>query len=201
MIPLTPQLLIATATAFVGLGEQPSDYAEDGLISRLCRGSRIDRLPSAGGWDVALIHHWGFWSHFDHRMEVSSWPVSAVKTAADLAAFGLARGLLHEQPEVGDIFLQFALKRQCFVHAGIVAAVSVRGLHAPNRSYAEVLTIEGDSDEGGQLGGGKTVRLTRRLSPSAGDRFLRWADLESYAASVQRRRSAGMEIIPRKDWL
>lgn len=201
MIPLTPQLLIATATAFVGIGGHPSDHLEGGLIHRLCVASRIDGIPDEVGWDVALIHHWGFWSHFDHRVEVSSWPVSAVKTASDLAAFGAARGLLHEQPEVGDIFLQYAPKRKCFVHAGIVAVVCVRGLLAPNRSYVEVVAIEGDSDEGGQLGGGKTVRLTRRLLPSAGDRFLRWADLENYGASVRRRRASGMEIIPRKDWL
>jgi hypothetical protein len=201
MIPLTPQLLIATATAFVGVGGNPRDHLEGGSIYQLCLPSRIDGIPPNVGWDVALIHHWGFWSHFDHRMEVSSWPVSAVRTATDLAAFGSARGLIHEQPEVGDIFLQYAPKHGCFVHAGIVAVVCVRGLLTPNRSYVEVVTIEADCDEGGQVGGGKTVRLTRRLFPSDGDRFLRWADLDKYNPSVKRQRGSRIEIVPRKDWL
>ena len=93
MMVLSPQFLIATASAFVGLGEHPADYAEGGLIDRMCRNSDVD-----------------------------------------------------------------------------------------------LTTIEeGDTDERGQLGGGKTMRVARRLSESAGDRFLRWVDLDAAGKVVQLR--------------
>ena len=53
--------------------------------------------------------------------------------------------------------------------------------------YSETSTIEGDTDHCGLLGGGYTCKLNRRLSPTLGDRFLRWSELtcqEHFSAKV-----------------
>jgi len=201
MIRLSPQLLIVTASAFIGVGEHVADHTEGGVIDRFFRrrGNATSALP--GEWDVALIQHCGYWSHFDHRMERSSWPVTGATTANELGLFGVARGVLLDEPEAGDVFLQFSPTRQAFFRAGIVVRVCGHGLLAHNRTYVDLLTIEGDTDESGRFGQGKTMRLARRLSPSAGDRFLRWADLDVLAHVGQRGHASSTEIVPRKDLL
>lgn len=160
MIRLSPDGLIGTASAFLGRGASggPTD---------------LDGRPV----DVALLELWGFWSHYDHRTDQSSWPVAPAHTAAELGAFGTERGVLRDEPQRGDIFLQYAPRRRTFVHAGVVVRVRGRGQLGPRQSYVDLLTIEGDTDALGRLGGGMTLRLARRLWPSAGDRFLRWVDL------------------------
>jgi hypothetical protein len=131
-------------------------------------------------WDVPLIQHCGYWSHYDYRCERSAWPVRDAATASELATFGVEHGVMREQPEAGDVFLQWAPRRMTFVHAGIVVAVLARGGRGSRAPYYDLDTIEGDTDAHGHLGGGVTMHMTRRLSAAAGDRFLRWADLESF---------------------
>ena len=87
MISLTPQLLIATANAFVGV-------------------TRDFGYKMEGSLDVALVQHWGYWSHFDVRSERSSWPFETARTTSDLAKLGVALGILRDRPECGDVFLQ-----------------------------------------------------------------------------------------------
>ncbi|MDB4890479.1 MAG: hypothetical protein JWL61_2334 [Gemmatimonadetes bacterium] len=198
MMRLSPQLLIVTASAFVGVGENAADHTEGGLIDRFFRSGSKEGDAARREWDVALIQHCGYWSHFDHRIERSSWPVSEARTPNDLGVFGLARGILVDQPESGDIFLQFSPSHQDFLRAGIVVRVCGHGVFARNRSYVDLLTIEGDTDESGRFGQGKAMRLARRLSPSLGDRFLRWADLDGLPLA-SRSRPVGTEIVPRKD--
>jgi hypothetical protein len=179
MIRLAPQLLIAAASSLVGLGEHPSEHAEGGLIHRLLAGA------TDGSWDAALVHHLGYRSHYDHRSDWSAWPVAAPRAAEDLGAFGARTGVLRESPEEGDIFLQFSPLRRIFVHAGIVVQVCTRAKINEMTPYFEVVTIEGDTDGHGRLRGGRTMRITRRLSPSSGDRFLRWVDLDQQFGALR----------------
>jgi len=135
-------------------------------------------------WDAALVQHCGYWSHFDHETERSAWPISAATSAEDFAAFGRAHGLLREEPQVGDILLQCNPARRTFVRAGVVVRVVARGWWTPKRPYTDVLSVEGDTDGQGGLGGTEVFRVARRTSASTGDRFLRWCDAERRSAEV-----------------
>jgi hypothetical protein len=182
MIRLSPQLLIATAHAFVGLDRPPLNADQYEGIP----GAPPDALTRAGRpgmqLDVMLVNHWGFWSHFELRSERSSWPIPAVHTANELANFGFKRRALHDEPLEGDIFLQYTPRARIFVHAGIVAQVCGTGCYSRVARYYDIITIEGNTNARGELGGGHTMRVSRRVWPGIGDRFLRWVELEGYDA-------------------
>lgn len=162
MICLSPQLLIATANAFVGVDRSPGGEQE-------------------GALDVRLLQHWGHWSHYDVRSERSSWPIGGVTTTAELADLGKSLDIIRGRPEDGDIFLLRGLERRGFIRAGVVARVSNVGKYSETEPYFDVISIEGDSDEFGQIGGGRTVRIARRLTVASGDLFLRWVELDGFA--------------------
>ena len=175
MTRLSPQLLIAAAGTFVESGIPDGAFFES---------PRDDAAHKS--WDLKLIHHCGHWAHFDHQSERSSWPLPVVETPAQLGAFGSARDVVYDEPEVGDIFLQYAPRVRAFVHAGIVVGLLDAGRYSRNEPYVDIATIEGDTDEHGRLGGGRTMRVRRRLSSVSGDRFLRWAELESFGTGLAR---------------
>lgn len=114
--------------------------------------------------------------HFNHHDDGSSWPVPAAAVPDDFAEFGRVRGLLRDYPEEGDILLQFSPRRLAFVRAGLVVRVVGRGWWTPRRPYVDVLSIEGGTDDAGELGGADVLRVARRVAAWRGDRFLRWAD-------------------------
>lgn len=161
MIDLSPKLLIAAASAFVG------------LIADECEGD-----PPDDG--TALLYRWGYWSHFDHQTGQSSWPLIETRTADELAAVALARYVLRDAPQVGDIFLQRSPVGRRFVRAGVVAEVSGSGQYSPKVTYHDAMTIEANTDEAGRLGGRRTLCLARRFLPARGDRFTRWSDQDDY---------------------
>jgi hypothetical protein len=177
MIRLTPRLLIAAANAAVGMSEK-SALAVKRVVER--------RLALEDGYvgdrelahDVALVLHWGHCAHYDERIESSSWPITRVRTADDIAGCASRNGLLRETPLEGDLFLLFSPPSRGYVRVGIVANVCGEGRLGARSSYYDVITIEPDSNEHGELGGGKVVRMKRRLCAAAGDRFVRWADMD-----------------------
>lgn len=170
---LSPRLLVAAVSPFVGVVEAER---------RLCAGPWAELMARHTGvrpserWDAALIQFCGYWSHFDHDADRSAWPIAGATSAEDFAEYGRAHGLLREEPEVGDILLQFNPSRRTFVRAGVVVRIVGHGWWTPNKPYADVLSVEGDTDAQAGLGGTEVFRVARRTSVSAGDRFLRWAD-------------------------
>ena len=193
MITYTPRLLIAAANAHVGMSER-SARAVGRVVARRLGTEALHDVPSL---DVALLLHWGYCSHYDIRAGRSSFPLLDTATPDDMAAFGARKQLLRLEPHDGDIFLLFSPKTCTFVRAGLVVQVRGRGVLSPGANYYDVTTIEGDTNERGELSGGKVLRVERRLSPAAGDRFLRWADLggpeqdlyiEGTSAIIPRRR-------------
>jgi hypothetical protein len=193
MITYTPRLLIAAANAHVGMSER-SARAVGRVVARRLGTEASHNVPTL---DVAMLLHWGHSSHYDIRAGHSSFPVLDTTTPDELAAFGARKHLLRVEPIDGDFFLLFSPKTCAFVRAGLVVQVRGRGILTPSASYFDVTTIEGDTNERGELGGGKVLRVERRLSPAAGDRFLRWADLgrpgeapyiEGPSESIPRRR-------------
>ena len=185
MIPLSPQLLVATATVFIGVGDDPDAIAAAAFVARLLQQvGRPELVPfsvaahDAAAWDAAFVFHCGYWSHFDHRIDRSTWPILPARDASELAAFATEHGVLRDKPHAGDIFLQHSPSRQGFVRAGIVAQV-VATRRGPDRERVhDVLTIEGATGANGELGGQQVRRILRRVTASSGDRFIRWVELE-----------------------
>lgn len=128
--------------------------------------------------DVRLLQQCGVRAYYDEAARRSAWPVPLGLSPHELALFGAERGVLHERPASGDIFLQRSFRRPEFIHAGLVMTVDGTGHLDGHAVYFDTSTIEGDTDHRGLLGRGYTCKLRRRLSPAQGDRFLRWCELD-----------------------
>ena len=184
MTPLSPQLLIATTRALAGIGVNSEPGWKEATLPAL-DARTVPGEARRVSWDARFVLQCGYWAHYDHRTRTSSWPIPLTLTTPELAVFGKARGVLYDEPEAGDIFLQYAAHRRAFVHSGVIVDVLERIVAGLTMHY-NVYTVEADTDEAGMLGGGKTMRVRRRLSPMLGDCFLRWVELEKRACSGAR---------------
>ena len=120
--PLSPHFLITAALALVDV-EATGDNEGDGISASLARRYRVpngladdaaaDVTESAAsaaatrmaeGWSAAFVHHVGYWSHFDHRLGASVWPLPATQSCAELAAFAASNFVLAaDAPQPGDV--------------------------------------------------------------------------------------------------
>jgi hypothetical protein len=171
---LSPERLVAASTAVVAHARQQRDLPHDPL-----RGA----IESRG---AALIHECGYWSHYDHASGASSWPVPKFDDVAELARFADDAQVLQERPRVGDLFVQYSPIGASFVRAGIVAMVADEGQSFGHKRCYDILSIEGGTNENGELGGGYALALARRLVPACGDRFIRWTDIGPMPSSLIR---------------
>ena len=171
MIPHTPSFLIAAAASFVGLGEDGAD--NHGQMVELFL--REVRQPPGEPWCAAFVHHVGYWSHFDHQIGKSSWPLPATASCYDLGDFARQHKLIRTEPRAGDVFLLYFKELRRFAHTGIV--VSVDSCISSDDDAAFVCTtIEGNTNADGTRNGRLTLRKTRRFSIRNGDRYIRWAE-------------------------
>jgi hypothetical protein len=172
VIPLTPAFLVAAANAFVGLGEDGDDN----------RGQMVElflrevRQPPGQPWCAAFVHHVGYWSHYDHASLHSTWPLPATASCFELGEFARERGILLEQPAVGDVFLLRSKELRRFAHTGIVVEL-VQTYGTGNIASYVCTTVEGNTNADGSRNGNTTLRKTRRFSIANGDRFIRWANV------------------------
>ena len=182
MQPPSTTLLLSAATTYIG-------WSEDDEQKRFAKRSAfVERMllevqgELEGGQPVprhtAFINYVGYWSHYDHVYGASSWPLPATASAHELGEDARARGVLHDEPMVGDVFLLWSSPKQKFVRAGIVLrpgdfAVNVRGT-----PYQEVEVIEANTNEAHGEDGGLVLKHLRRLSAELGDRFVRWSELD-----------------------
>ena len=183
---LSPQFLINLSLALSGIGLTTEQITQDPVL--LERDHTEKHPPS---WDAQFIHLAGFWSHYNPASRTSSWPFPTDLTTPELAMYGMTHNVLHDAPEPGDICLQWNVLLKTFVHSAVM--VEVRDTHREpgQKPMYEVYTVEGDTNETGELYGGKAKRITRRMSAQWGDRFLRWADLTHEAARRERQMVAG----------
>ena len=182
-LPLSPMLLVGTANAFVGLGEDYGDSLagpHGALVERFLRDARGRRTDDARApWDAAFVHYVGYWSHYDDRCERSAWPLPATASVEELAQFAGISGTLREGPLRGDVFLLWSPAEQRFVRTGIV--IQVQLLLNPSQNRGPVYTcttVEGNSDGCTNERGTITMRTVRNLRPDRGDRFIRWSALD-----------------------
>jgi hypothetical protein len=189
MITLSPALLIAAASALVRFRADGASGAS--LVEYLVRGTG---QPAATRWDAALIYHAGYWSHYDDRTGMSSWPLPATADCEDLARFAREENVLsYDAPEAGQIFLQWSPARKAFVHSGIVVGVELPVERMDGYEQYECRTIEGNVTETGRLDGTGMGRVSRFLAPSRGDRTIRWIDLEHRAIATRFNMTARMQ--------
>lgn len=173
---LSPELLIATMRALAGLGLTAQDFGEPAIARP--RPAHHDDGRSSPSWDTPFLQSCGYWSHYDHATRTSNWPIPVDLTTAELALFGEAHDILHAIPEPGDIFLQWDADSEAFVHTGVVVQVLGDCRIGTGRAF-DVYTVEGDTNQWGQLAGGRAMRVVRHLFPSRGDCFLRWCNLQT----------------------
>ena len=174
-MPLSPHQFIATTRDMARLGSRTEkSFLQSALAPAL-------DTPGRRG-DVRLIDHCGFTSHFDAQNNCSDWPIPTGMTVNELADFAEDGDLLTATPEPGDIFLQYSPIRKEFIHAGIVVDVTLSARLTRKARFYEVYTIEGDVDQNGWPGGGRTMKIRRHLSSAFGDRFIRWSALGAEAA-------------------
>jgi hypothetical protein len=179
---LSPESFVSSATGYIGMGDECD-------AARGRRGRLVEQcLRQVGGvpdeeWSAAFVHHIGYWSHYDHGVEQSRWPLPPAPNARLLAAYARERGVLLEgAPQAGDVFVQRSPAKRWFVRAGIVVRVLGIARHfTRDVPTYDCAVIEGNSDAQGTLGGPDIVRITRRLSPLRGDRLIRWALLQPRA--------------------
>jgi hypothetical protein len=180
--PLSPAFLITFAQALVDDAAMHSPASE---------------LTESAWSSTGFVHHAGYWSHFDHRIGTSAWPLPSTASCTDLAAFAATEGILvSDAPEAGDVYLLWSPSKNRFARAGIVIG-RVRPLSYPSgRSGYECLTIDACTTRSGSIRGPHTAIVQRALSAHAGDRLIRWPMLEptSYelpnVAESRRRRAA-----------
>ena len=177
MSRLSPQVMVQFTRRLV---HQELKWKPTALHAPEIPDSAVTDDPTAGcaPLDVRFLQQMGFRAFYNEVTGTSAWPVPLGMTPYELALFGKAHGILHREPEGGDIFLQRGFRRSEYVHAGLVMTVDGKGVLDERIEYFETSTCEGDTDHRGMLHCGHTAKLRRRLSPTQGDRFLRWCDLE-----------------------
>jgi hypothetical protein len=176
VIPLTPSFLIAAANALVGLREEGGNN-RGRMIELFLKGVK---QPPGQPWCAAFVHHAGFWSHFDCESMTSSWPLPSTASCYALGVYARERGVLRDEPEVGDVFLLWKATLARFAHTGIVARVRGEGVTPGGGAWFDCDTIEGNTDSGEDCEGDAVMRRVRRFypRPRLADQFIRWADLD-----------------------
>ncbi|MEX2177776.1 MAG: hypothetical protein WD801_03640 [Gemmatimonadaceae bacterium] len=182
MIPLTPALVVATASAFIGLREEGGDNR--GLMIELMLGGV--QMPAGQPWCAAFVHHVGRWSHYDYASRRSSWPLPATASCYVLGSFASRKGVLVSHAMVGDVFLIFKPELRRFAHTGFIAHVHACGATPAGNPWYDCETIEGNTNEKGSRNGTSVLRQQRRFYPNAraGDQFIRWVDLDPRATAA-----------------
>jgi hypothetical protein len=177
MLPLTPQFLVSTATAFASCEYQrnPEDAEQD----------RSEADATRGDASLRFVNFAGFWSHFTHLGRCSSWPLPASERIEDLVAFAERSSGVAPTPGVGDVFVLASIDGGRHVLAGIIAAVETTRTMLDGCLTFVCTTIEGQLGEpeaNGVLSRIENVRvIRRRLSPAFGDCFIRWCGLGAHA--------------------
>ena len=180
-VPFTPAFLIAAAASLVGVREQGGNNRGP-LIELFLREVK---QPPGQPWCAAFVHHAGYWSHYDHETAKSSWPLPPTASCYMLGEYAKRRGVLRDAPEIGDVFLMWNEKLKRFAHTGIVVQLRDEGETPGEGQWFECETIDGNTDAGGSREGDGVLRRIRRFLPDAGDRFIRWADLDPWRMAGQ----------------
>ena len=171
MIALSPDRLVAAATSLVGIREEGHNRGR--MVELFLR-----QVGQQGGapWCAAFVYHAGYWSHYDHVMRRSSWPLPATASCWELGEFARVRGVRRGEPAPGDVFLVRDVDLRRFSHTGIVVSVDESNVSEAGATYT-CTTVEGNGSEAGSREGTMVVLRRRAFSRERGDRFIHWPGL------------------------
>jgi hypothetical protein len=160
--PLTPALLVVCACGRLGgRASAPVVTVDPVLPERL----KIARPSKREIGSIRFINSVGYWAHYDHRTERSSWPVPFMTTVTALASWARRKEILFDRPMYGDVVVVWSSEVNRFIRAAIVASVIDAG-----DASVRCLTL-------GRHSAGAKAQLDEFV-PAAGDRFVRWFALE-----------------------
>ena len=174
MIPLTPSLLVASASVLVGTQEEGGENR--GQMVNLFL--REVHLEPGFPWCAAFVHHAGHWAHYDHRHRASSWPLPATASCKELGEFAARNGVLSDLPAEGSVFLLATHATGEFHHTGIVATVDDQWATRDGDSVWMCTTIEGNTNDDGSTEGRAVLVKHRTFYKNRGDRFIDWPSLD-----------------------
>src|ERR1041385_425513 len=103
MKSLAPEYLVTSATNYLGQGEE-KQHPPGRLVEQFLRQAR-QPIAVGAAWDTAFVSHGGYWGHWDNDGDHSGWPLPITAKAHELFCFAEERGVLHEEPEYGDVFV------------------------------------------------------------------------------------------------
>lgn len=179
LVPLSPALLVAAATAFVGVREEGGDNRGQ-MVEQFLRSVH---LPPGQPWCAAFVHYVGHSAHYDHLSRRSSWPLPATGSCEALARAARTLGVLRDDPQVGDVFLLYSKLRRRFIHTGIVVGVEDEE-RTRDRDVHRCLTVEGNTNDDGSAEGHSTLCKLRTFREADGHRFIRWAEVARAVAAA-----------------
>jgi hypothetical protein len=167
--PLTPMLLISFASGQLS-----------GRTSFACTFDPDHRrrmlqmpVPEDEGASIRFINSAGFLSHLDHDTGESSWPIPVLYTVQQLAHYGQRHKILFDMAEAGDIAVVWNEDEQRYTRASIV--VSVLSVCGGGRHEVVHCSTLGAHRRG-------AIARPECFRPGAGDRFLRWMNLDRRAS-------------------
>ena len=173
-IPLTPSFVIAAASALVGVTEVGGNNRGQ-MVERFLK---LTHVPAGAPWCAAFVSYVGYWTHYDHWVKATSWPLPTTASCQELGSFARRREVLEKKPVEGDVFLMFNVMEARFSHTGFVVHVD-RTIPRENGScWYECRTIEGNTSAGSGGTADTVAARTRTFYPEAGDRFIRWVALD-----------------------
>ncbi|HTR76905.1 MAG TPA: hypothetical protein VMH39_02305 [Gemmatimonadaceae bacterium] len=175
MVSLIPQAFVGSAQSLLGFGEESPSKRGRFVDSILRQAGR----PMHEQWDLAFIHHVGWWSQRAPSGTYSVWPFPRHATHRDLAAIAAERHLIRTSPEPGDIVLYWSDDLRQYVRSAIIVMAALESLDPTATPRYVCRTIEGNLTERGDYGGMYVREMDRTLAPSQGDLFIRWAMLDS----------------------
>lgn len=130
-------------------------------------------------WGLEFLHMVGTRSFPDSETATPGWPLPLADSVDDLARLAEARRVLFDVPRPCDVFVLWSPVKKRYVRSGIAIAVDSRVVRWPNgrRGY-ECRTIECVAVLRDHHVVPMVTLRQRRLSPDAGDRVVRWTNLE-----------------------
>jgi hypothetical protein len=90
-MPLAPAFLVAALNPLLGFGD-------GAFVDMLLTAVHEPHSTEPARWDAALVSYVGYWSHYDQRMCVSSWPLPATADADELVQFAAVSGATSCRP-------------------------------------------------------------------------------------------------------
>jgi hypothetical protein len=177
MTPLSPALFLAAVHALAAdtvLRVKRPDHRDAGRVFP-DRGVPVrgDEVSDADA--CAFIDRAGRASHYEDGAGESAWPLPAAHSAAAFRAFAEEGGVLRSIPMAGDVYV-CARTHPAIASIGVVLQVLDRS-REPQTSLSRCEILYGHADGPATIG---VRRVTRWFSWSAGDRFIRWVELDRW---------------------